>query len=420
MRLDGIGIGNKRKVEADAPDPDPEPAAAPAAAASVGLVYVSDAMPGHRRVRRGTGFAYRRADGSWLRDRAEVERIRRLAIPPAYSDVWICPIANGHLQATARDARGRKQYRYHALWNEQRGDDKFERLLAFGRALPRIRARVRHELRQARASNLERALVLATIVRLLDTTFLRVGNDEYARSNGSYGLTTLRRRHAGVKGGRLALSFRGKSGIAHSVTVDDPRIASVVRRCQQLPGQELFQYEDEDGLRRSIDSADVNDYLAEAAGERFTAKDFRTWHASVQALELLRAACAAVEPGEAPRRYSAAAASRGTRKVLVEVAARLGNTPAVCRKSYVHPDVLGLGDLLGGASEERSSLCLRLDAGARPRRGLQAAECRLIGLLEQGEREARARRAAEKPAPSKRSRQRRPRAASGASAAGAR
>jgi DNA topoisomerase-1 len=317
-----------------------------------GLVYVSDALPGIHRVRRGRGFAYLDAKGRALRDAQAIARIRYLAIPPAYRSVWICPLPNGHLQATGRDARGRKQYRYHAQWRELREQQKYERLAAFGRALPRIRARVTRDLRR---EGMPRERVLAAIVRLLDTTFLRVGNDEYARGNGSYGLTTLRNRHAGVKGATLWLRFRGKHGLPQEAHVDDPAVARVVRRCQQLPGQDLFEYLEADGGVSRIGSGDVNDYLAELAGQRFTAKDFRTWHGTVQALDLLRAGCHA-----------------GPREVLAEVAKRLGNTLAVCRKAYVHPTVLELitrGDAVA------------LDDGPRLH-GLAPAERRLLGLLE--------------------------------------
>ncbi|MDN3920486.1 DNA topoisomerase IB [Roseateles violae] len=336
------------------------------------LVYVSDDMPGIRRVRRGPGFAYRSSEGQWLRDAAEIQRIRRLAIPPAYSEVWICPLPNGHLQATGRDARGRKQYRYHADWSAARDAEKFDRLAEFGRALPHIRARVARDLRALRGRPLlPRELVLATIVRLLDTTFVRVGNDEYARGNGSYGLTTLRNPHAKVEAGRLRLRFRGKSGVEHDVSVQDPRLAQVVRRCQHLPGQELFQYQDEDGAVHRVGSTDVNSYLSEAAGAHFTAKDFRTWHASVLALELGRQACAGgVQPFPA-------------KQLLAEVAAALHNTPAVCRKAYIHPRILALWQELAAAApgEAQARLCQALPAEPRPGARRPAAEQRLLAFL---------------------------------------
>jgi DNA topoisomerase-1 len=300
-----------------------------------GLVRVDDGMPGIVRMRRGSGFAYRAADGHWLdprraADRPLLERIRRLAIPPAYRSVWICPLDNGHLQATGRDARGRKQYRYHTQWHEARGDDKFDRMLDFGRALPRLRRRVARDLRAVtNTSSLHRTALLASLVRLLDTTLVRVGNEAYARENQSYGLTTLRNRHARVNGAQVKLRFKGKSGVMHEVSMSDRRVAAIVRRCQALPGQALFQYEDAQGMPHSIDSADVNAYIREAAGEAFSAKDFRTWHATAQAWALL---C----PGSQTGPVSARAMTR----VLAEVASRLGNTPAVCRKSYVHRGLL--------------------------------------------------------------------------------
>ncbi len=337
-----------------------------------GLVYVSDSSPGISRVRRGRGFAYYAPDGKVLRQPEALQRIRSLAIPPAYKSVWICPLSNGHLQATGRDARGRKQYRYHSLWSASRDSGKFARLEAFALALPRIRQRVARDLRAAEEdSTVTRPLVLATLVRLLDTTFIRVGNEEYARENGSYGLTTLERRHAGVRGETIRLSFRGKSGVLHRVKVDDRRVARVVRRCQELPGQSLFHYEDADGTVHGIGSGDVNDYLAEAAGERFTAKDFRTWHGTVQALELTRLACGAGN-------FSAQA-------ILKEVASQLGNTVAVCRKAYIHPAVLELGKSLSSNSERldgeaATSLWDSLE-GSIQANGLRAAERRLLAFL---------------------------------------
>ena len=228
-------------------------------------------MPGFSRSLRGEHFEYRRIDGKAIRAAAEIQRINKLAIPPAYTDVWICPLPNGHLQATGLDARGRRQYRYHPDWRLLQDENKFERIEAFGKALPRIRARVQRDLKPKRGAPLSRPVVLATLVRLLDTTYLRVGNEEYAETNGSYGLTTLRTPHAGVRGSVLTLKFRGKSGVMQEVKLDDPQVAKVVRSCQQLPGQELFHYEDENGEPHRLDSTDVNDYLREAAGADFTA-----------------------------------------------------------------------------------------------------------------------------------------------------
>ena len=336
-----------------------------------GLAWVSDAEPGYRRVTHGDQVHYVDVHGKRLRDEATLARIRKLAIPPAYEQVWICAMANGHLQATGRDARGRKQYRYHPQWQQQRGDDKFEAMRAFGAALPRLRRAVARDLSDHDARRPTRTLVLATLVRLLDTTYIRIGNEAYARGNGSYGLTTLRTRHAGVHDAEVRLSFKGKSGVRHEVTLADRRVAGVVRRCKALPGQELFQYADEDGQVRRVTSADVNDYLGRVAGTRVTAKDFRTWHGSVLALEFTRAACA----GE--RQRGAAT------QVIAQVAARLGNTVAVCRKAYIHPKVLELGALLGDDESRAALLEQRWAKAATQARGraLSGAERRLLALL---------------------------------------
>ena len=329
-----------------------------------GLVYVSDEAPGIRRLRRGERFVYRLPDGRPLRDAQQIARIRRLAIPPAYSQVWICPLPHGHLQATGRDARGRKQYRYHPEWRAARDETKFDRMLEFGAALPRIRARVRRDLAAPVGQRVLRDTVLAAIVRLLDTTLMRVGNDEYARRNGSYGLTTLRNQHAQIHGDELRLRFRGKSGVLHEAALQDRRVARIVRRCQALPGQQLFEYLDDAGTPHAVGSADVNAYLREASGGDFSAKDFRTWHGSVHALRLWRA----LDPDEAARPTLACA-----KRLLGEVAARLGNTVAVCRKAYVHPRVLAL--LTGAAT-------LPPEGVAAPRRaGLAADERRLLAYL---------------------------------------
>jgi DNA topoisomerase-1 len=342
-----------------------------------GLVYVNPDMPGLRRFRHGDSFRYKDATGAWVRDVDEIARIRSLAIPPAYTDVWICPLPNGHLQAIGLDARGRKQYRYHPDWRLLKDESKFERLEEFGGALPRIRARVARDLgADGPRAPLGRDRVLATLVRLLDTTFLRVGNEEYASSNGSYGLTTLRNKHAAVHGNSLKLRFRGKSGVMHAAEVDDPRVAKVVRACQQLPGQELFQYEDEDGAPRGLSSTDVNDYLREAAGDNFTAKDFRTWHGTVQALELTRLACDANGATDATpaMRYSA-------KEIIAAVARQLGNTPAVCKKAYVHPAVLALGTTLASDAGTMTDVWDKIAGQAKSTRRLYVAEARLLAFL---------------------------------------
>jgi DNA topoisomerase-1 len=348
-----------------APTRTADPARSPAAEAEApkGLVWVSDESPGIRRIRDGDGFFYRGSDGKRVRRAAELRRIRALAIPPAYEEVWICTRANGHLQATGRDARGRKQYRYHADWRRAKDADKFERVLEFGAALPRIRRRVKADLAGPLGAIPGRETVLATIVRLLDTTYVRIGNEEYARTNRSFGLTTLRNRHAAVSGTRLRLKFRGKSGKEHEVALDDPRVARVVRRCQAMPGQDLFQYVDDAGAAHVVGSADVNDYIRAVSGADFTAKDFRTWHGTAHALDLW------LEQGAAAERRPSA------RELLAEVAKRLGNTVAVCKKSYVHPRVL---EVLATAPDE--PLLTKFETVAR-RAGLSAAERRLLAFL---------------------------------------
>ena len=297
-------------------------------AADAGLHYVTDETPGVTRRRAGRGFVYRRPDGQRLTDRATLDWIRSLAIPPAWTDVWICPVRRGHLQATGRDARGRKQYRYHPRWRAERDSAKYGRMIAFGRALPRIRRRVTRDMRR---SGLPRERVLAAIVRLLEKTGLRVGNEEYARDNKSFGLTTLRDRHARVGSKRIRFRFRAKGGKAGEVEISDARLARIVSRCQDLPGQELFAYLDEDGEVRSIGSGDVNAYLAEISGHDFTAKDFRTWAGTVLAAQAL------AELGPAD---SATESRRNVVRAVERVADWLNNTPAISRKAYVHPDVI--------------------------------------------------------------------------------
>ena len=297
---------------------------------AVGLGYVTDAQPGIQRRRRGKGFSYRGVDGKAISDRDELQRIRALAIPPAYVDVWICVNPRGHLQATGRDARGRKQYRYHAHWRELRDHGKFDRVLAFGAALPKLRRRLRRDLA---LPGLPREKILALIVRLLDDTLIRIGNESYLRDNHSYGLTTLRTRHVRAERGRLRFAFRGKSGIEHEVELSDKRLARIVQRVQQLPGQHLFQYLDDDGERQPIDSGQVNDYLHDTCGEDFSAKDFRTWGGTVQAAGVLARTPLPDKGGERAQRSALAEAIR-------QVATVLGNTPAVCRASYIHPQII--------------------------------------------------------------------------------
>lgn len=295
-----------------------------------GLVYVSDTQPGYRRRRAGRGFRYVDSRGRVLRNPKTLERIRALAIPPAYEDVWICADADGHLQATGRDARGRKQYRYHPRWNELRRRMKFGRIEEFGQALPKLRRVVRADLR---LHGVPERKVLALVVSVMADTLVRIGNDGYARENHSYGLTTLRNRHVRfLGGGRAMLRFRGKGGIEQEAVLDDDRLVALIRRCQQLPGQQLFQYRDDEGASRPVDSTRVNDYLREAMGGDFTAKDFRTWGATLSAIRLLAQRPWKRRPGER-------ALARAQKAVETEVARQLGNTPAVCRKSYIDPRV---------------------------------------------------------------------------------
>ncbi len=297
------------------------------AARAAGLRFCTDARPGITRRRRGKGFSYHAPDGTPIRDPDVVDRIKRLAIPPAWTDVWICPWPNGHIQATGRDARGRKQHRYHPDWRAHRDEEKYGRLIAFADALPRIRERVDKDLARP---GLPREKVLATVVRLLELTLIRVGNDEYTRLNNSYGLTTLRDRHVNVAGSAVRFRFRGKGGKEHEVGLRDRRLAALVRRCQELPGQELFQYE-EDGVIRDVTSDDVNAYIREIAGDGFSAKDFRTWAGTVLAYRALRG----LEPAEDDRRTR-----RNVVEAIRQTAGFLGNTAAVARASYVHPAVL--------------------------------------------------------------------------------
>jgi DNA topoisomerase IB len=296
---------------------------------AAGLVYVSDTQPGIHRQRRGKGFEYRDAAGHRVSDPSELARIRSLAVPPAYEDVWICANPAGHLQATGRDARGRKQYRYHARWRALRDHGKFDRVLAFGAALPKLRKRIRRDLALA---GLPRQKVLALLVRLLDETLIRIGNEAYARDNRSYGLTTLRSRHVRIARGRLRFAFRGKSGQAQEIDLDNARLARIVRKVQQLPGQRLFQYLDDEDARQPIDSDMVNDYLHDACGDDFSAKDFRTWGGTAHAAGVLACTPLPEKGGERARRQVLVAAVR-------QVADILGNTPAVCRNSYIHPQV---------------------------------------------------------------------------------
>ena len=298
------------------------------AAAEAGLRYVSDEQPGYSRKRKGDDFEYFDMEGKAIEDEQRLLRIKRLAIPPAWADVWICPSPNGHIQATGRDARRRKQYIYHERWRDVRDENKYGKMVLFGQALPKIRKRIEEDLSRR---GLPRNKVLATVVHLLERTFIRVGNEEYARDNKSFGLTTMRDQHVEVNGSKLRFRFRGKSGIHHEVDVTDRRIAKIISKLQDIPGQELFQYVDEDGEVHDLTSQDVNDYLREITGEDFTAKDFRTWAGTVMAAIALQAVGAFETKKQAKANIKTA---------ISAVSKILGNTPAICRKCYVHPAVL--------------------------------------------------------------------------------
>jgi DNA topoisomerase-1 len=292
-----------------------------------GLRHADDTRPGYTRRKLRNGFAYFDLDGKRIDDEAQIARINALAVPPAYTDVWICPDPRGHIQATGRDARGRKQYRYHPQWRETRDADKFGRMAAFGHALPKIRARVARDLAR---EGMPREKVIAAVVHLLDTTLIRIGSVEYARDNQSYGLTTLRKKHVTIRAGEVRFRFAGKSGIEHDVTVDNARVKRIVRRCAELPGHDLFQYIDEDGARHTVGSADINEYLRDISSADFSAKDYRTWAGSVYAMAALRQLVC----------ESAADTRRHVVATVKEVATLLRNTPAVCKRCYIHPEVI--------------------------------------------------------------------------------
>ena len=335
-------------------------------AEEAGLRYVSDTMPGIRRRRVGSGFSYIGADGKRITDPDRITWFKQLAIPPAWTDVWISPVRRGHIQAVGRDARGRKQYRYHPRWRKVRDQAKYGRLIEFARALPTIRRRTDRDLRRR---GLPREKVLALVVRLLEATLIRVGNEEYARENASFGLSTLRDRHVKGEGSQVRFSFKGKSGKEHDVPIPDPRLARLVRQCQEIPGQELFQYLDADGRRQSIDSGEVNEYLREITGQDFTAKDFRTWAGTVAASLALQ-------------EFLEIDDDAGRKKAIVgaieTVAGQLGNTPAVCRACYVHPDVLE--SYLDGTMVD--ALSARARGAGRGAHALRPEEAAVLGLLQ--------------------------------------
>jgi DNA topoisomerase I len=337
------------------------------AAEEAGLTYVSDEQPGLTRERKGDGFRYLKPSGDPVTEEAVLDRLRRLAIPPAWTDVWICIKANGHLQATGRDARGRKQYRYHPQFRELRESTKYEHMLEFARALPAIRTKIAEHMA---LRGLPREKVLATVVHLLENTLIRVGNDDYARENKSYGLTTLRNPHVNVAGSQLRFRFKGKSGKSWQLQLKDRRVAKIVKACQDLPGQKLFEYLDDDGEPREVTSADVNEYLKEITGREITAKDFRTWAGTVLAALALK---------EFETFDSQASAKKNLRAAIESVASRLGNTPTICRKCYIHPEILSSyteGALLLEVKQQAESE-LRDDLGS-----LKPEEAAVLSLLE--------------------------------------
>lgn len=343
------------------------PAEPQLAAAAVGLRYVSDARPGIRRRRAGKSFSYLTPEGTRLADPAALKRIRSLAVPPAWTDVWICPFADGHLQATGRDDRGRKQYCYHPRFREMRESTKYEHVIAFAQALPALRTKVHEHMA---LSGLPRDKVLATVVYLLDKTLIRVGNDDYAKRNKSYGLTTLKNRHVAVNGSEVRFRFVGKSGKEWSAKLKNRRVAKIIKACQDLPGQELLQYRDGDGAIQDVTSSDVNDYLRQVTGGDITAKDFRTWAGTVLAVTELR---------EAENDSGAAKPNKRLRAAIAQVAVRLGNTPTICRKCYVHPDVVSAyldGTLMRDLARRRPKLSHR-----RRNASLEPEEAAVLALL---------------------------------------
>jgi len=332
----------------------------------VGLTYVSDRMPGFRRIGTKKVFRYLDTRGHVIKDATALRRIQRLAIPPAWTHVWICPTDEGHLQAVGRDARGRKQYRYHPQWRQTRDETKYHRMAAFGEALPKIRRRVARDLK---AKQLTRSKVLATIVRLLETTFIRIGNKEYTKQNDSFGLTTLRNHHVNIRGSQVQFYFRGKSGVKHTIDIENTSLARIVRRLRDLPGYELFQYYDDHGELRTVGSGDVNEYLRETTGDDFTAKDFRTWAGTVLAAEAL----------EGCSFSTAKQAQKQVKTAIADVANRLGNTAVVCRKSYIHPVILD-------AYLDKSFPSKRPLASSR---GLSTREVMVLALLRSRAKERR-------------------------------
>jgi DNA topoisomerase-1 len=336
-----------------------------ASARAAGLRYTSDRQPGIRRTKHGTTFRYFGHDGRRVTNKDELARIRGLVIPPAWQDVWICADPRGHLQATGRDVRGRKQYRYHPKWREVRDETKYDRMIGFAQALPKIR---QHTARDLKRIGMPREKVLGTVVQLLEKTLIRVGNDEYAKQNRSFGLTTLRDGHVDVKGGKVRFTFRGKSGVEHEIDLEDKHLARVVKACRDLPGYDLFQYVDENGGRCTIGSADVNAYLKEITGEDYTSKDFRTWAGTVLAAQMLR---------EIGAFRSQTESKRNIVRAVESVAKKLGNTKAVCRKCYIHPAIFD-----AYVDGSMTKIVMQRARRARAAHALDEAEIRVLSLLQ--------------------------------------
>ena len=337
------------------------------AAHAVNLVYVRDNMPGIRRIKKGKGFSYI-LENNTLKDSCQIKRIKKLAIPPAWTEVWICPLENGHIQATGLDIRKRKQYRYHSLWAHVRSETKFHRLYEFGKLLPRLRAQLEADL-QIRELNQDK--VLATVISLMERTYIRIGNSTYEKLYGSYGLTTLKDKHVSVNGDKMRFAFRGKKGIQHEITLKNKKLARTVEQCKDIPGKELFQYYDETGSRRIIESGMVNEYIKKSTGRDFSAKDFRTWAGSVHALETL---CSSEEEmTEAERKKNIVA-------VLDSVSRKLGNSRAICKKYYVHPGLLRLYE---ENNFTRYSRCLDQFENSEDGSGLTPSEKVLLKILKE-------------------------------------
>jgi DNA topoisomerase-1 len=343
-----------------------KPALNPDDAKTVGLRYVNDVQPGFTRRRNGKGFSFKDQDGNTVRDADTIARFRALVIPPAWRDVWICPYSNGHIQATGFDERGRKQYIYHEKWRQARDENKYERMLAFAQVLPKIRRATKRDLKQR---GLPRTKVLATIVQLLEKTMIRIGNEQYAKENKSFGLTTMRNRHAKVRGAKVHFDFKGKSSVHHEIGLQDQTLARVISKLQDLPGQELFQYQDEDGEIVSVGSGEVNEYLKQISGDEFTAKDFRTWSGTVLASLALQ---------EFEKFDSHTQAKKNIVRAIEDVAAKLGNTPSICRKCYVHPAILE--SYLDGSMLK--TMQQTTEARLKKLRGLSAEEAAVLAFLQ--------------------------------------